>query len=340
VQRANPDVVVWPGREIITYFGHANALGETPSVLEYRHGHDGVSLADIQARTVADGALFQVNHPEFFPPPLGSFCRGCYFELGDEIDWAAVDTFEVLTGPILVAPSDIGAPAGGELFQNPFVQPAIDRWEGLLRQGFDITAVSGSDSKGVEDDPERRGYGSSATAVYAAELSRPALADALRAGRAYVRTRGVDESPEVELTAVAPDGTTAMTGDTLVADTAVLGVTVRGGLGQTITVLRDGEPVGLPVPVTSDPFTHRLPIARTAGSGPLGTFWRVDVADLRSLTAITNPIFLAGAGDPPATAPTPTSPPAPLPRTGGGELALLGPGAALVVAGLLLRRRA
>ncbi len=105
VQRANPDVVVWPGREIITYFGHAIALGETPSVLEYRHGHEGVSLAAIQQATLADGALFQVAHPDFFPPPFGAFCRGCYFELGSTIDWSRVDTIEVLTGPVVFAPT-------------------------------------------------------------------------------------------------------------------------------------------------------------------------------------------------------------------------------------------
>ena len=308
IQRSNPDVVLWPGREIITYFGHASALGETPSVLEYRHGFEGASMADIQARTLADDALFQVNHPDFFPPPLSPFCRGCFFELGDVVDWSRVDTIEVLTGPMLFSPTDLGAPAGTELLPNPFVQAAIDRWEGLLRLGFRITAVSGSDSKGVEAEPERRGWGSSATAVYAEELSRPALADALRAGHAYVRTRGVDGSPEVELTAEAPDGTTAMMGDTLVADTASMTVTVRGGQGQTVTILRDGDAVGAPVPVTSDPFTHTFDAARTAESGPLGTFWRVDVADTRSLTAITNPIFLTGAGDPP---------PAPVPATGG-----------------------
>lgn len=334
VQRANPDLVVWPGREVITYFGHASALGETRSVLEYRHGHEGTTLAGIQDRTVADGALFQVNHPDFFPPPLGSFCRGCYFELADEIDWSRVTTVEVLTGPILVAPSDIGAPAGGELFQNPFVQPAIDRWEALLRQGFRVTAVSGSDSKGVESDPERRGYGSSATAVYAAQLSRPALAEALRAGRAYVRTRGVDGSPEVELTAPAPGGATAMMGDTLVADRATMTVTVRGGEGQLVTVLRDGEPAGLPVPVTSDPFVHVFEATRT---GPT-TFWRVDVADTRSLTAITNPIFLTGQGAP--SVPLPVAGALPLPRTGGGAPWPAPIGAVLLAAGVLARRRA
>ncbi len=45
IQAANPDVVIWPGREIITYFGHANAIGETPSVADWRHGAPGVTFA-------------------------------------------------------------------------------------------------------------------------------------------------------------------------------------------------------------------------------------------------------------------------------------------------------
>ena len=340
IQRANPDLVLWPGREIITYSGHANALGETPSVLEYRHGFDGASMRDIQQATLADGALFQVNHPDFFPPPLAPFCRGCFFELGNVVDWSRVDTMEVLTGPILFSPTDLGAPAGTELLPNPFVQAAIDRWEGLLRLGFRITAVSGSDSKGVEPEPDRRGWGSSATAVFAEELSRPALIAGIRAGHAYVRTRGVDGSPEVELTATAPDGTTAMMGDTLVADTASMTVTVRGGAGQTVTILRDGDAVGAPVPVTSDPFTHTFDAARTSGSGPLGTFWRVDVADTRSLTAITNPIFLTGTGPAPAAPATPAAPPAStagrpqeLPRTGASGAPAVAALAVLVAAG-------
>ena len=135
MQEANPDVVIWPGREIITYFGHANALGETPSVLDYRHGLRGARRwRDIQAATLADGALFQVNHPDFFPPPLSPFCRGCYFELGEVVDWSRVDTIEVVTGPVLASTADLGLPGTPVFLQNPFVQAAIDRWEGLLRR--------------------------------------------------------------------------------------------------------------------------------------------------------------------------------------------------------------
>lgn len=350
VQEANPDLVIWPGREIITYAGHANALGETPSVLEYRHGFRGTRLRDIQLASRADGALFQVNHPTTFPGPVfSSFCRGCEFTLGGDIDWGSVDTLEVLTSPVLVEPSMVGLPPLPGLIENPFLRPAVQLWERQLNAGHRITAVSGSDSKGVEPPGQR--YGSSATAIYATELSRPGIVAALRAGHAYVRTRGAAASPEVEVVAVSPDGQRAMMGDTLAADAATVTVTVRGGQGQLLQPSRDGSTLGfLPVPITSDPFTYSFPVARQAGSGPLGTFYRVDTADLQSLTTIGAPIFLAGARAPglPGTAATGGPVAAAsgeadvLPRTGATD-ALLPVALALTATALVLstaRRRA
>lgn len=295
LQRANPDLVIWPGREIITYFGHANALGETPSVVDWRHGFEDVTLRQIQAATKADGALFQVNHPTFFPGPLfANFCRGCEFELRNDIDWSAVDTIEVLTGPVAANTADLGAPTSPANGQQPFTLTAIELWEDLLNEGHKITAVSGSDSKGNEPsaaERTRRGYGSSATAVYAARLSRPALMDGLRAGRAYIAARGVHGSPTLRMTAVAPGGQTGSFGDTLAATTADVTVTVAGGAGQMLRIIRDGQPVAT-VPVASNAFSFTFPAAYTPGSGPLGTFWRVETFDATSLTTIGNPVFL------------------------------------------------
>ena len=70
----------------MTYFGHVQSLGETPGFVEYRHGFEDVTVRDIQAGVRAAGALFGVNHPTTFPGPLfRAFCRGCAFDLGDEI---------------------------------------------------------------------------------------------------------------------------------------------------------------------------------------------------------------------------------------------------------------
>ncbi len=300
VQRAHPDLLVWPGREIITYFGHANTFGETPSVLEYRHGLEDISLRDIQVAAKGDDALFQVNHPTTFEGFLfRNFCRGCAFELEDEIDWSMVDTLEVMNGPNLVNQTDLGLPGLPLplplMIQSPFLQPAIDLWHELLNQGYKITATSGSDSKGVDAPEERgrKGYGSSATAVYADRLSRAAVTEALKAGRAYIKTRGVVASPSLDMTVTTPGGQSGSFGSELRADSATLSVTVTEGDGQLLRIIRNGSPVSL-APISGSPFTHEMQISRDAGEGPLGTFWRVETLDLQSITTIGNPVFLQG----------------------------------------------
>jgi hypothetical protein len=314
VQRANPDLLIWPGREVITYFGHANAIGETPSTVEYRHGFMGVTIADIQADTRADGALFQVNHPTLpTGPVVENICRGCgfggtsqYTGLGDFVDLDAIDTFEVLSGPIATDHGYIGRPIpdlcdqgvpcplpevealldpDGRAIENPTTQTAIDLWERLLLEGHRITAVSGSDTRAVAD------YGITATAVHAESLSRPALIDGVRAGRAYVKAMGVHGSPDLELTASA-GAEQVMIGGTLRAATATLHVALRGAAGQVLEVTRNGEVITT-VPVTADDWTVDLPMVRGAVPSDLGSFYRVDVRDGLFRSIISNPIFLA-----------------------------------------------
>jgi hypothetical protein len=336
-QRANPDLVIWPGREIITYFGHVNTLNETPNVIEYRHGFEDITITGIQQAAVEDGALFQINHPTTFAgPAFENFCRGCGYDLKEDTDWANVDTIEVLTGPVIVDPTQVGGPPTPRGMENPFLQPAIDLWDELLLEGHKITAVSGSDDKAGP------GLGMNATAVHAAELSRPALVEAVRAGRAYVRTRGVDESPALDLEGVAGEETGTF-GDTFAAEEVEVTVTVTGGAGQLLNIYRDGRLAGT-APVTDDDFTHTFTADRSDDSGPLGTYWRVETLDDRSRTTISNPIFLAGGvgGEPEESAdehegqpgdgsrePTEPGPSRDLPATGsaavaGGLLALAG----------------
>jgi hypothetical protein len=302
VQRDHPDLVIWPGREIITYFGHANTHGETPGVFEYRHGFEDVNLGDIQRAAKEAGALFQVNHPTTFPGPVfENFCRGCEFTLGGQIDWNLVDTIEVANGPTLVTAADLGLPLP-ELpvplqIQNPFLATASLQWNELLQQGYKIAPVSGCDSKGVDApaERERKGYGCSATAVYANNLSRAALTQAIKAGHLYIRARGVAHSPVLEMTVTTADGQTGMFGDTLTAEQATMTVTVRGGANQLLRVLANDLPL-LHIPITSDPFTHTQPIARVPlMESPLGTTWRVETLDAQSLTTIGNPVFLKPA---------------------------------------------
>ena len=286
VQRANPDLLIYPGREIITYYGHVMGQGETPHVSEFRQGFENVDIADIQKAVKADGALFQVNHPTSFPPPLFSnFCRGCYFEMGDKIDWDQVDTMEILNGPVLATADDLGVPITQVEIENPFMTTALALWDQQLSAGHKITGVSGSDSKGVDDpaDRARKGYGSSATMVYASELSRSAIRAGLVAGHVYVKTRGVASSPTLMFEASTADGRHAIFGDTLkvgAGDNVTLRTTVTGGKGQLLSYYRNGEvqlgvtlpasvpaPNGVPiavrtVPITSDPFVDEYVVSR------------------------------------------------------------------------------
>ncbi|WP_348672326.1 CehA/McbA family metallohydrolase [uncultured Abyssibacter sp.] len=293
VQRANPDLLIWPGREIITYFGHANTFGETPDVIEYRHGFEDVTLGAVQQASVEAGALFGVNHPTTFEGALfENFCRGCAFQLEDDIDWSLVDTIEVQNGPARVSGSEVGLPIPLEI-QNPFTLTALQLWDEVIAGGAFPTAVSGSDSKGVDapEDRARKGYGSSATVVYAQELSRAALADAIRAGHAYVKTLGATGSPDVTMEVATADGQSGIYGDSVAADSATLTTTVTGGTGQTLTYLSDGA-VARVVPILTDPFVDTWEAGRSDGSGPLGTAIRLQVATLDVITVIGNPVFL------------------------------------------------
>ena len=97
-QRAHPEVLIWPGREVITYFGHMIVLSETRNMVEYRVGFNGITIGAIQRESEAEGGLVSIAHPTIFPPAVfGSTCRGCYFELLDQVDWASTNLMEVVT---------------------------------------------------------------------------------------------------------------------------------------------------------------------------------------------------------------------------------------------------
>ncbi len=297
-QIANPDLLLWPGREIITYFGHASLHGEVPGVPDYRHGYDGISLGMLQAQGKSAGALFQINHPTTFPPPLFSnLCRGCAFELDDAVDFSQVDLIEVVTGPPIVSGAELGLPIPGEI-ENPFIATAIDYWLTKLEAGYKVTAVSGSDSKGVDapEDRASKGYGSSATMVYGAQLSRTAITSSLQAGMAYVRVRGVHDSPTVELTATAADGSRGTFGSTFQSESVTLNLRVQQAAGQILTFYNSRLPL-LSIPVPSDDFTLEQSFNRNpVTEGPLGTIWRFELRDTQSRTLISNPVFLQAPG--------------------------------------------
>lgn len=288
-QRDNPDLLLWPGREVITYDGHMVVLGETPESVEYRLGFEGTTLGDIQRAASEQGALVSLAHPTLFPPQtFGDTCRGCFLEAIDQVDWEATELIEVVTEGSIAEFDGVEVP-------NPFVNTAVELWEEQLRAGNRLTAVSGS------DDKEGDLYGNTKTMVWADQLSRAAVDTALRSGHAYVRGLG-DRSPVITVTA-SPGGPAssemqAMMGDTLVADAAEMTVTVTDGDGHILSLRRDGTELER-VPIDGDDVTHTFSTERDPDSGPLGTFYGIEVLDVTTLpdaelrTVIANPVFLS-----------------------------------------------
>ena len=280
---ANPDVLFWPGREVITYFGHAGILGETPGMIDYRHGFKDISMREIQQASVERGALFQINHPTTFPAPLDDLCRGCAWELDDVVDFDSVHTIEVV---------NVGVRRPGDGFPNPFVESAIEYWESKIQEGFHIAPVAGSDDKLGPN------YGVPATAVFASELSRSALKTAIDAGHVWIAARGVDDSPHIDLKATS-EGQTAIFGDTLASSSATFEATVKNGTGHTLWIYRDGEVVGT-VPITSDEFTHEFAGVAATTDNRLGSYYRIETRETTTadpqapglLITLGMPIFL------------------------------------------------
>ncbi len=351
-QRANPDVLFWPGREIITYYGHVTQFGQTPDVIEYRHGFEDVSLAEVLDEATAAGAMLGVAHPTTFEQPgFESFCRGCGWELADVVDWSVFTTFEVAQGPQVVGEGGLG-------FENPFTQTAIDLWHELLQEGIRLTGVGASDDKlsGQGSGPTYTPHGVPATAVFASELSVAALADGVQRGAAYVLTRGVAASPKIEVVVTAPDGTVGTLGDTFVADEVEIELTLTGaGPATQLRMYQNGLLVDVAYGVGSGEDRTIVLGARRDRSteGPLGTWWRFDVVDEIGRTVIANPIFLADAlpvgggviAPEPSPDPAPEPEPAPSPTPGGSPLPVTGGGAVgVALVGLVvargLRRRA
>ncbi len=312
-QRANPDLLFFPGREIISYFGHANTLGETRGVVEYRHGFEDVSMGQIQADAVAAGALFQINHPTNFDyPQLRNLCRGCQWEYDEDLNWNEVHTVEVVTGPPILEPGYVGGPDLPAAIQNPFIRTSIDFWHDKLQRGHKITAVSGSDSRGAEPPEQRNslGYGANATAILSQSLSQANIRAAILAGRTFVKTLGVDESPHADMEAFDNTGQSVTYGGEIVLAEdaeATMRIAVRDGLGQRLMLYRNGTLVDAR-PITSENALIEFPIRRDPqAEGPLGTWWRFDIVASapvfngrpvvvpdQAITLIGNPVFLSG----------------------------------------------
>lgn len=264
VDRLQPyydDLLLLRGREVTTYRGHANTIGER-TFHDFRLAAPDASPAPLLAPIAAAGAFISINHPAL---PDGEACMGCGWNVTDAAVMRAVHGVEVVNG------DTVSGPLSGWAF-----------WARMLSAGHRLTAVGGSDEHTVDDDADRR-LGRPATVVWAETLSEAAIVDGLKRGRAYVRVRGL-QGPALEFHAEHDGARVEMGEDTPAGGTLTLVAAVSGGEAQTLQWIADGSVVA-EAPVTSAPL-------RLAQAAVAGRWFSLVVRDASGPTLMSNAIVV------------------------------------------------
>lgn len=160
-------VLLIPGREITTFYGHMNLIGTT-SYLDFRVGGRSVPDTNTLLRNAQRlGAVVSINHPE---APTGELCMGCGWTPKNGVDMGMITAVEAVNG-------------GSELdgtYGVPF-------WDKRLDEGHRLTGIGGSDNHNALSAPDRpSAVGNPTTVIYATELSTPAILAGIRAGHVFV----------------------------------------------------------------------------------------------------------------------------------------------------------
>jgi hypothetical protein len=228
-------------------------------------------VQDAIAKARSFGAYVSANHP-FVAPGFGS-------------DWGF---FEDSDADLAALPD--GLEVWNDDFWLTFSFAAIARWDQEIARGRHVCGNGGSDVHSVGGKTE---VGSPTTVVYAPELSRAAIVDAMKRCRMFITDRPT--TMRLTLTAKTAAGE-AMLGSTVSgpADAAVP-VTARAerASGKFLHWIRNGETVWIDF-ISSDDFRSTRSIAIGKGGGV-----RTQIHDFPlnlKPRALTNPIFLrAGA---------------------------------------------
>ena len=265
------DLLLIPGQEITTYYGHANVWGAR-GWQEFRC-RDNATMARIIDAVHAAGGLFSVNHPKD---------NGPAWEYSPNLPFDCVEAWQ------------------GVWASNNY--QSLTFWDSLLQQGRRVVAVGGSD-KHVEPftgEPRFYDIGTPTTWVYAGELSEAGILGGIQAGHVFISAD--PQGPELYLATDADgDGLyEGMMGDEVVIAAGrpmMLRAQVVGGRGLVLRIV-SGEGVKR-VPVESDDFAHRWQ-ARPKGD----TFYRLELVEPSGgkvarnpaamvRRALSNPIYVA-----------------------------------------------
>lgn len=284
LQLAFDALLLVPGREITTFFGHANVFGPT-DFLDFRMTDTAAPAPGSWLDAArAEGGLISINHPGL---PSGEICMGCGWIL-DVPDPAAFDLVEVVNGGTLAQTGSAEGPLQGFEF-----------WHARLNAGARVIGIGGSDNHDALRPLDQPGaIGDPTTVVHMRELSLGGLLDGLRAGRVFI---DIDGRPDrlLDMRAQAGDRQAVM-GQTLAVEPGErvqVTVTVRGAKGGRVEAVVDGVPspdLSRDIPDDSVDLTlHWV-------GGEARRWLRLNVRDAAGrLVLIGNPIFLQAGGHTP-----------------------------------------
>ncbi|HEX4283670.1 MAG TPA: CehA/McbA family metallohydrolase [Terracidiphilus sp.] len=265
-----------PGREITTFWGHFNIFGVTQPV-DYRIVRNGRDVNAVLRDVRALGGLASVNHAD---SPDGEICMGCGWQPTTSIDMSLFTGVEVVNG-------------GGNFLSS------ADYWDRELAQGFHLTAIGGSDNHNASKPAGVSGaIGWPTTVVEASDLSVPAILDGIRDGRVFIDLTGSHDKV-VDLAArdtghnSAENQWTPM-GSVLEAktdDSLEFRVTLAACPRSTVHVFLDGHETPALAPLRSESGTEDLSFRWSTDAGP---HWlRAEVRDANgSLMLVSNPIYI------------------------------------------------
>ncbi|MFP5209202.1 MAG: CehA/McbA family metallohydrolase [Acidobacteriota bacterium] len=266
-------VLLIPGREITTFQGHINFLGST-DFLDFRL--DGKTVPDVNTLLRnADrlGGITSINHPA---SPTGEICMGCGWTPATPVDMHLLTAIEAVNG-------------GDE--QHGISELAF--WNRQLNEGCRLAGIGGSDNhRPVQPLNQVGSIGSPTTVIYAAELSTPAILNAVRAGHVFIDLAGTrDRLLEV---AAQAGGQVAHAGDLLAAaqdEKVTFELHIVAAAGGTIHWIEDGQDMPLKEGSTISSADQKLPLLWTSDgrrhwfraevAGPDGKLW-----------LLGNPIYL------------------------------------------------
>ena len=271
-----------PGREMTTFWGHFNIYGVTQFV-DYRavgpedpsshlaSGHLDINgiLRDIRAK----GGIASVNHAD---SPGGEICMGCAWEPTVAPDMSLFTGIEVINGGRILLSS-------------------ADFWDRELGKGFQLTAIGGSDNHNAPAKPGTPGaIGWPTTVVEATDLSVPAILDGIRHGRVFIDlTASHDRLIDMEAHDTQHDHSARM-GETLQAasgDPIAFQIHLTAGPRSTVHLFLDGAETPQLPPVASAIGNETLSFQWTSDGH---THWlRAEIRDSNgSLILLSNPIYI------------------------------------------------